>query len=356
MKLTSDEAKKLVAFYYANGKSPTVAARIFNNWALHNHVAARITKKNACDAIKRFEQRTTIQKDVRRRVSVSQNEDVLMEVLSFLHQRPGNSLRTCEETMSISRSTVHKVARRKLQLYPYRLLLVQALSDFDKIVRIEACRRLLDIITEEKLTIFTDEAKFRTDGFVNRWNCRCWDYERPDDFVAEQTQSAKAVMVWAGMSKDNLFGPYFFPATVTGEVYRAVLSEIFYPDLVQTVGGTQQVWFQQDGAPAHAAKETLELLKSLFDERIISRECTCEWPPRSPDLAPCDFYLWGAVKDIVYQGERAQNVSELQGRIISAFNMIRQQKMQHVRNAVNSVRRRMELCVTLGGAQLQHEL
>ncbi|GBN66468.1 hypothetical protein AVEN_122480-1 [Araneus ventricosus] len=24
------------------------------------------------------------------------------------------------------------------------------------------------------------------------------------------------------------------------------------------------------------------------------------WPPRSPDLTPCDFFLWGYVKDKVY--------------------------------------------------------
>jgi hypothetical protein len=24
------------------------------------------------------------------------------------------------------------------------------------------------------------------------------------------------------------------------------------------------------------------------------------WPPRSPDLNPCDFYLWGKLKSVVY--------------------------------------------------------
>ena len=24
------------------------------------------------------------------------------------------------------------------------------------------------------------------------------------------------------------------------------------------------------------------------------------WPPRSPDLNPCDFYLWGHLKALVY--------------------------------------------------------
>ena len=24
------------------------------------------------------------------------------------------------------------------------------------------------------------------------------------------------------------------------------------------------------------------------------------WPPRSPDLNPCDFFLWGYLKSVVY--------------------------------------------------------
>jgi hypothetical protein len=30
---------------------------------------------------------------------------------------------------------------------------------------------------------------------------------------------------------------------------------------------------------------------------LLARVC---WPPRSPDLNPCDFYLWGKLKSVVY--------------------------------------------------------
>jgi hypothetical protein len=33
------------------------------------------------------------------------------------------------------------------------------------------------------------------------------------------------------------------------------------------------------------------------DDRIIIKGF---WPPRSPDLNPCDFYLWGKLRNIVY--------------------------------------------------------
>ena len=46
------------------------------------------------------------------------------------------------------------------------------------------------------------------------------------------------------------------------------------------------------------------------------------WPPRSPDLTPCDFLLWGYVKDNAYKPPLPQNVRELQDRIRAAVQTI----------------------------------
>jgi hypothetical protein len=42
----------------------------------------------------------------------------------------------------------------------------------------------------------------------------------------------------------------------------------------------------------------MTLLRYVFGERIISKDI---WPPRSPDLTPLDYYLWGAMKGAVYK-------------------------------------------------------
>ncbi|KOC69847.1 hypothetical protein WH47_07057 [Habropoda laboriosa] len=41
------------------------------------------------------------------------------------------------------------------------------------------------------------------------------------------------------------------------------------------------IWFQQDGATCHTSKETVALLKEMFNGRIISRGGDINWPPRS---------------------------------------------------------------------------
>jgi hypothetical protein len=264
-----------------------------------------------------------------------------------LYQQTDSSIRKYASEMNLSVGITHTIARRVLQMYPYRLLLVQQLSEFDKIVRVKACRLLLDIITPDKFIVFSDECTFYTDGHVNRWNCRIWDY-------AEASQSAKSVTVWGGMAQGHLFGPYFFPSTVTGDSYRAILAEFFIPDLLERLGEVEEVWFHQDGAPAHVANETKAFLVSTFHGRVISRDFIHEWPPRSPDLTPCDYYLWGVVKELVYKERIYNSLPDLQDAIIQAFEVIRMEKMDDVNRALQAVRGRMQKCVSLNGSQLPH--
>jgi hypothetical protein len=55
--------------------------------------------------------------------------------------------------------------------------------------------------------------------------------------------------------------------------------------------------FQHDGAAAHTANNSMKLMNEIFGERVISRNV---WPPRSPDVTPPEFYVWGAAKSAVY--------------------------------------------------------
>ena len=45
---------------------------------------------------------------------------------------------------------------------------------------------------------------------------------------------------------------------------------------------------------------TIDLLRTVFENRIISRNSDVNWPPRSCDLTPFDYFLWGAVNHKCY--------------------------------------------------------
>ena len=51
------------------------------------------------------------------------------------------------------------------------------------------------------------------------------------------------------------------------------------------------IWFQQDGATCHTANVTIDLLHAVFENQIISRNSDVNWPPRSCDLTPLNYFL-----------------------------------------------------------------
>ncbi|GFT27888.1 uncharacterized protein TNCV_10941 [Trichonephila clavipes] len=80
---------------------------------------------------------------------------------------------------------------------------------------------------------------------------------------------------------------------VNGDRYRAMITNFFIPELNNQ--DVQELWFQQDGATCHTVRAAIDLLKDTFDDRLISRFGPVNWPPRSCDLTPLDYFLWGYV-------------------------------------------------------------
>lgn len=63
------------------------------------------------------------------------------------------------------------------------------------------------------------------------------------------------------------------------------------------------LWYQHDNAPAHTARASQDVLHELFGNNYIGRGGRIFWPPRSPDLNPLDFFLWGFIKEYEYRSE-----------------------------------------------------
>ena len=55
-------------------------------------------------------------------------------------------------------------------------------------------------------------------------------------------------------------------------------------------------WFQQDGATCHTAEATLNVLRPVFKDRIISHRADVVWLPRRSDLTALDYYFCYADK------------------------------------------------------------
>ena len=108
----------------------------------------------------------------------------------------------------------------------------------------------------------------------------------------------------------------------------------------------QKIIFQQDGAPACYGKVVREWLNEKFGERWIGRRGFIEWPPRSPDLSPCDFFLWGVLKDRVYR-RKPRSIEELKNAITTEISEINS-------NLCRLVTDRLRRFLAVEGQQFEH--
>jgi hypothetical protein len=90
------------------------------------------------------------------------------------------------------------------------------------------------------------------------------------------------------------------------------------PQLLEDVPLTTQqtMLFKHDGVPANVTRDVKQFLDSHYPYRWVVRNATVLWPPRSPDLTPANFYLWGHLKNTVYW-KRVKTLDEL-WRLIQA--------------------------------------
>ncbi|GBM82609.1 hypothetical protein AVEN_255413-1 [Araneus ventricosus] len=117
--------------------------------------------------------------------------------------------------------------------------------------------------------------------------------------------------------------------TVNGTRYESLLNNQLIPALQQS-GCVDSIIFMLDGAPLHIATPVKQLLNLHFgNHRIISRHFPTAWPPRSPDLNPCGFWLWGYLKDVVYEGP-IPSLAELKNRITQHIHNITTETLRSV--------------------------
>ncbi|GFV72768.1 uncharacterized protein TNCV_5038471 [Trichonephila clavipes] len=106
-----------------------------------------------------------------------------------------------------------------------------------------------------------------------------------------------------------------------------MITNFFIPELNNH--DVQELWFQQDGATCHIARAIVDLLKDTFGYRLISRFGPVNWPPRSCDLTPLDYFLWGYVKSLVY-ADKPQTLDHLEDNIRRVIADIRPQMLEKV--------------------------
>ena len=203
--------------------------------------------------------------------------------------------------------------------------------------------------------MFTDEKIFTVAAPRNSQNDRlyCLQGSRKKDILPERLLRTRptfsqSLMVSVGISVLGRTSLHFVEpgVKVNGEYYRNVLlAEKLLPDMRDL---SEFFIFQQDGAPAHRARQTVELLNRITPAFIPPPL----WPPNSPDLSPVDYKIWSAMEERVY-ATRLRDVEDLRRRLLSAWNDLDQSVID---TAVMQWRARLRACVAARGGQFEYKL
>jgi hypothetical protein len=137
-------------------------------------------------------------------------------------------------------------------------------------------------------------------------------------------------------------------AKVNSEYYcEHVLRKGLLP-VIQAKCGRQNWTLQQDGAPSHTARNTINFLRQ---ENVNFIEPDM-WPPNSPDLNPVDYAIWGALQEKVYLRRKFTTVEQLELAIIEEWRNLGQ---RYIDSSIKEWRLRLEKVVDKQGGHIEQD-
>lgn len=285
-----------------------------------------------------------------RTVAVEEN------VLQLVDAAPSTSVRKISAATNISKSTVHAILQEQL-LHPFHIQRVHAMTEDDYPPRLWFCRTFLE---KQRLdpqmiskVLFTDESGFTRDGIINSHNLHMWNEENPHAIIQTKYQRKFIVNVWMGLIGTTLIGPYHIDGTLNGPKYLNFLREDLNPLLEEVpLNIRNNMWLMHDGAPPHFSRAVRDYLNHAFPDRWIGRGGPFRWPARSPDLTPLDFFLWGHLKQLVYNTP-VNTREELLNRIQMGCEVIRNDQQMLFRVQQKCLEN-FRKCIAVQGSHIEH--
>ncbi len=318
--------------YELNPRDPVPSRNTVKLWVKNFRETARADKK----------------KPSGRPVTVRTPENV-NRVRSALQTSPRRSAVKHSQALKISRRSFSRMLKA-MYFHPYKILITQQLLPTDYAARLQFARQMTAKLVSKEIPrqflMISDEAHFYLNETVNKQNCRYYAVENPQNIVEKPLHSER-ITVWCGVAEWRIVGPYFFTQTVNTERYVEMLRSFLVPQLKRR-RKLSRTFFQQDGATCHTSRVTLEFLRKHFGDRLVSRSTEFQWPPRSPDLSVCDYFLWGYLKQRVYVN-KPRTLDQLRTNIETEIANISPAILQKV---FKNFEKRLENCIECNGHHL----
>lgn len=294
--------------------------------------------------------------EIKKRSRTNANIQLVRELIE---ENPKTPHRKAAQALNIHESTVLRILHKDLHLKSYKTHVSQNLKPTDMTKRLAFAREIIRLIDAGQLNPhkiwFSDESHFDLEGYINKQNDRTWGRDNPRELQTKKAHPSR-VTVWCAISAYGIIGPYYFNSTVRAGSYTEMLTTFFLPTVLGLEATDDHFWFQQDGARPHRTRPIFETLTEVFDSRLIALDSQkiiskgLDWPPYSPDLTPCDFFLWGHLKNNVYK-QRPSTIEELKAAISLCINSI---DVSTLRNVADGFTARVRKIIEVQGSHFEH--
>lgn len=362
MVFTAEQKIKIVQLWYETKSYVMVRRRFCREFSIRSHYSP---KNNIIHRfVNHFETKGTVHNTHKgnsgRPAAVTRNQANIDAVRESSLNSPKKSHRRRSQELGLSASSVFRIMKRELKLYPYIITVHHKLKAEDMQRRRVMCEWLSQKLERTPGWInhiwFSDEAHFHINGAINNHNNIFWGSQRPDEVTERQLKGPKVTAFVAYNARHGLLGPYWFEeggrtVTITSERYCEVIAR-FHSDLIAilTPGQIRMAWFMQDGASPHTAHATIAHLQQIFNNRLLALGTNHEWAPHSPDLNPLDFWFWGAIKGSVYVDK--PNTTDLLK--LNVANYLQQVTPETLRDVGRNFRVRIKACLNRRGAHIEN--
>lgn len=266
-------------------------------------------------------------KDQRRILRLASNEQVSANAL-----KEAIGTQASRRTVSRYLNKCPHIQRQKMKVKP------PPLTEEHKQERLKFARNHMSWTTKWSSVVFSDEKKFNLDG-PDGWNYYWHDLRKEPKYHKKRIQGGGSVMVWGAFGSNGKMELAFVDGRMDSPKYQAMLDTYLVP-FGPIIGGQNWI-FQQDNAPCHASKSTIEWFQGR-NSRLL------KWPSRSPDLDPIEN-LWGILVRTIYtNGRQFEDVRTLKQAILDAWEKL---PLETLKKLVNSMQDRMfEVILKKGGA------
>jgi len=159
--------------FVKNGESIVATQRSFwRLFSLNRHDPVP-TGKTICCWVSNF-RRTSSALNRRRsgRPGTRTTPENVTAVADSIEQSPRHFIQKHTFALHMSAASVHRILHRSLHMHPYKIMVVQELSERDYETRTNLSRNILQSILPTSVTICCDEAHFYLSGMVNKQNFR----------------------------------------------------------------------------------------------------------------------------------------------------------------------------------------